>query len=412
MKKSGWSKLLRVLLVFSLCAAMLAGFAPKSVYADNGKVTTAREAMDGVVLVVGESGEEASYGTGFAIGKVGEPVRYIVTNYHVVENVAVEGGKIYVYFSAAANNYMLAELYWYSGAKDIAVLRLPEETTMRTPLVLCPMEDVDMNDTFTALGYPSIATEGNDFIKFDKDDIVITRGSISKTARVESKDVYLIDIAVSDGSSGGPLVNSKGEVVGINTFRYSDTDDTANYALAIDELIYSINRNVIPVTLASDVQAAATNKILIICGAAVAVVVIAVVVLLVVKNSKKGKKETEPKREIAPKKTSGETEFVLVGVGGVMDKREFVVPATGLKIGRDGSRSGLVYPTEEPGISGLHCTVTPAGNVLLVKDEGSSYGTFYDSRKIASGTVQPVKNGECFYLAEKENTFLVSVRTK
>lgn len=411
MKKTGWSKVLRGLLVFSLCVAMLAAFAPKNVYADNGKVTTARDAVDGVVLVVAESENESSYGTGFAIGKVGEPVRYIVTNYHVVQNTAVGGGDIYVYFSAAANNYMLAELYWYSGAKDIAVLRLPEETTMRTPLVLCPMEDVDMNDTFTALGYPSIATEGNDFIKFDKDDIVITRGAISKTARVDSKDVYLIDIAVSDGSSGGPLVNSKGEVVGINTFRYSDTDDTANYALAIDELIYSINRNVIPVTLASDVQAAATNKILVICGVAVAVVVIAVVVIVILKGNKKGKGATAPKKA-SEKKASGETEFVLVGVGGVMDKREFVVPASGLKIGRDGSRSSLVYPTEEPGISGLHCTVTPAGNVLLVKDEGSSYGTFYNQQKMASGSVQQVKNGECFYLAEQENTFLVSVREK
>ena len=405
MKKLNWSKVLRIVLVFSLCTALLGMAAPRAAAADNGKVTTARDAVDGVVLVTSESEEESSYGTGFAIGKQGEPVRYIVTNYHVVENASKEAGDIYVYFSAAANNYMIAELYWYSAGKDIAVLRLPEETTMRTPLVLCPMKDVNMDDTFTALGYPSIAMAGNDYVKFDKDDIVITRGAISKNTRINSQDVYLIDIAISDGSSGGPLVNSKGEVVGINTFGYHDSDDTANYALAIDELIYSINRNVIPVTLASDVQAQASNAIILIVCAVAAVVIITVAAIVIVRISKKGKKNAVPK-------TSGQAEFVLIGMGGAMDKREIPVPATGLTIGRDGSRSSLTYSMSEPGISGLHCTVTPAGNVLLVKDEGSSYGTFYNGQKLASGSVQPVSSGECFYLAEQKNTFLVTVKNK
>ena len=405
MKKMNLCKILRIVLAFSLCVAMVGLVDPQTAVADNGKVTTARDAVDGVVLVSAESESESTYGTGFAIGKAGDPVRYIVTNYHVLENTVIEEGDIYVYFSAAANNYMIAELYWYNPGKDIAVLRLPEETTMRTALVLCPMKDVDMDDTFTALGYPSIATAGNDFVKFDKDDIVITRGAISKTARINSQDVYLIDIAISNGSSGGPLVNSKGEVVGINTFGYHDSDDTANYALAIDELIYSINRNVIPVTLAADVQAQASGAIIFIICAAAVIVIITVAVILIVRRSKKNKKN-------AGSNPTGENELVLIGIGGVMDKREIPVPASGLTIGRDGSRSTLTYSMNEPGISGLHCTITPAGNILLLKDEGSSYGTFYNGQKLASGSVQPVKSGETFYLAEQKNTFLVTVKSK
>ncbi|MBP3568374.1 MAG: trypsin-like peptidase domain-containing protein [Lachnospiraceae bacterium] len=407
MKKLNWNRLLRMVLVLTLCIAALGAAAPRTAVADNGKVTTAREAADGVVLVASESESTLSYGTGFAIGKPGEPVRWIVTNYHVVDNAAEENGNIVVYFSAAANNYMVAELYWYSAEKDIAVLRLPEETTMRTALVLCPMRDVDMDDTFTALGYPSIAIEGNDYVKFDKDDIVVTRGVISKSTRVGSQDVYLIDIAISSGNSGGPLVNSKGEVVGINTFRYSDSEDQANYALAIDELIYSVNRNVIPMTLSTELEAEASNMMVIIICAVVIVVVIAVI-LIVVLSGKKKKSPTAPKMS----KATGQAEFVLIGMGGAMNKREIVIPATGLTIGRDSSRCTLVYSMGEPGISGLHCTVTVSGGMVLVKDEGSSYGTFYNNQKLAPGAVQPVQNGERFYLAEPKNTFLVTMRNK
>ncbi len=412
MKKVRESKVLRILSLFALCIAMLGGVIPKHAEAAD-KVTTAREAADGVVLVASESDSAFATGTGFAVGTPGEPVRWIVTNYHVVENAAEENGSIVVYFSAAANNYMVAELYWYSETKDIAVLRLPEETTMRTALALCPMNDIDMDDTFTALGYPSIATEGNDYLKFDKDDIVVTRGVISKSARVGGRDVYLIDIAISSGNSGGPLVNSKGEVVGINTFRYENSTDEANYALAIDELIYSVNRNVVPLTIASEAEADANNiTIIVVCVVVAVVVVLGVVLALVVMKKKNKKSATEETKVSKKAKSSKAQEIVLIGVGGTMDKKEVVIPEGGLTIGRDSSRCALVYPMDEPGISGVHCTITVSGDMILVKDENSSYGTFYSGQKLAAGATQPVKNGERFYLAEPQNTFLVTMRAK
>ena len=403
MKNFKWKRYQSALMVFALCLMLFGFAAPRTAAAAGGKVTSAREAVDGVVLVTSESESGTYDGTGFAIGTPGEPVRYIVTNYHVIDNVDIEGGEICVYFSAAANNYMTAELYWRNSAKDIAVLRLPEETTLRTALVLCPMESINLDDTFTALGYPGIANAGNDFIKYDKEDIVITRGAISKSTRVEGRDVYLIDIAISNGSSGGPLVNSKGEVVGINTFGYSDDDDKANYAIAIDELIYSINRKTIPVTLSTDVQAETTTKIIIAVCVVVVAIVIIVVIILVSRSKKKNKKSVIKADSV---------EFVLLGVGGSMDKREFVIPTRGISIGRDTGRCTVVYPMEEPGISGLHCTTIPTADGLLLKDENSSYGTFYNNQKMAPGASAILKNGERFYLAEVKNTFLVTVRNK
>ena len=70
MKKLNWNRLLRMVLVLTLCIAALGAAAPRTAVADNGKVTTAREAADGVVLVASESESTLSYGTGFAIGKL------------------------------------------------------------------------------------------------------------------------------------------------------------------------------------------------------------------------------------------------------------------------------------------------------------------------------------------------------
>ena len=78
------------------------------------------------------------WGTGFAIGNPGEPVEYIVTNGHVVQK-AYEypridpsiSGKVYVYYSAAENDYVQAQVVYYSSPseKDIAILKLPSPLT-------------------------------------------------------------------------------------------------------------------------------------------------------------------------------------------------------------------------------------------------------------------------------------------
>src|SRR5699024_7559377 len=105
-------------------------------------------------------------GTGFAIGKPGEPVEYIVTNGHVVE-YGYMGPKVYaeqvssagvqVYFSAAENDYVTAEVVYYSASneKDIAIIRLPSKTDKREAIPIRDADDVAVGDTAFALGYPA-----------------------------------------------------------------------------------------------------------------------------------------------------------------------------------------------------------------------------------------------------------------
>ena len=179
---------------------------------------------------------------------------------------------------------MTAELYWSSEEHDLAVLRLPEPTDEREAMVLCPMDEVDLDDDYAALGYPA-ASMAADIVKFDQSDISVTRGGISKQVRVNGTDCYLVDIDISQGNSGGPLVNSKGQVVGINSFMIGDN---ARYAIAIDELIRNLDPDQIPYTVAGSL----TTRILIGVGiAAVIIVIIAAVILIKRKREKVEKTE-------------------------------------------------------------------------------------------------------------------------
>ena len=211
-------------------------------------------------------------GSGFAIGTPGEPVSYIVTNAHVVLDDTAEGVKsldslnetlnvsnkkateVKVYFSYAANEFMRAQIYMVNEEKDICILKLPQPTDKREPLVICKSSEIDMDDDFSALGFPADSDWYMDdrALAYDTNDVSRTSGSISrKSTDTNGVEVYLIDMNISPGNSGGALVNSKGEVVGIPTYKVGDSK---NYAIVIDELLNLINRDTIPYTLSNEVN--------------------------------------------------------------------------------------------------------------------------------------------------------------
>lgn len=135
-----------------------------------------------------------------------------------------------------------------------------------------------MDDEFAALGYPATSM-ASDFVKFDTTDISITRGGISKQVRVSGRDCYLLDIQISQGNSGGPLVNSEGEVVGVNTFMLNDE---ARYAVAIDELIRDVSQDEVPYVLAGE----QIPVLYFVIGGAALLVVVLVVVIVAVRSSR------------------------------------------------------------------------------------------------------------------------------
>ncbi|MBS7008433.1 trypsin-like peptidase domain-containing protein [Anaerostipes sp.] len=392
--------------VLILCAAVLLLAFPV-------KASTPTEAKDSVVCIAmtDSKGNMIGWGSGFAIGKPGKDIQYIATNCHVAQPTDKYGNKIpcslTVYFSAAAQRSMTAEVYWKSEEHDLAVLKLPEPTDQREAMVLCPMEKTDMDDDFAALGYPA-ASMAADVVKFDESDISITRGGISKQVRVNGTDCYLVDIEISQGNSGGPLVNSKGQVVGVNTFMIGEK---AKYAVVIDELIRNLDQNQVPYAVAGS----GVPKVMLIAGIAAGAVLILVIILLIIKGKKKKPEPSAPAAEesfIKPEpfkaaESSEKAAILVAAAAGPLSGRKFRVTET-TWIGRDSSKCGIAMPVDTKGVSAVHCEVEPAGDGILLRDLKSTYGTFLaNGTKVEPGENRKLKTGDSFYLGGEENRFEV-----
>lgn len=380
------------------------------------------------IAMTDKRGNVIGWGSGFAIGDPGKPVQYIATNCHVAQPTDKNGNKIpctlTVYFSAAAGRSMTADVFWKSEDHDLAVLKLPEPTEERKALVLCPMEKVDMDDDFAALGYPATSMAA-DVVKFDQSDISITRGGISKQVRVNETDCYLVDLDISPGNSGGPLVNSKGEVVGISTFLIGDK---ARYAVTIDELIRNINKDTIPYTITGE----STSFYMLAAGIGAAVVILIIVLIVVLTGRRNkaaripagiSKADAAPASQIpqaAPVNTPSHTAPVtpvsqtppelhnsgIVLAGGALSPLAgSTFPVSGsVKIGRDSSRCEIAFPVDTKGVSAVHCEVHAAEDGILLKDLGSTYGTFLSNgSKAEQGDTRKVLIGDFFYLGGEDN---------
>ncbi len=370
------------------------------------------DAKDSVVMVYSQdSNGDSGWGSGFAIGDPDKPIQFIATNCHVVTNEKGTNNAIKVYFSAAANKFMNAEIYWKNAEKDLAVLRLPEPTTERRAMVFCTNKKINLDDNFAALGYPWSANIGNDFIKFDKNDISITKGGIQKQTRINSRDVYLLDLTITQGNSGGPLVNSKGEVVGVNTFGYTDPQtkkDLASYAVAIDELMRNIDRNVIPYTVSGEIS---TKMIIYIILSTIVIIVIIVSVIILLLKKKKlvhsysNAKSSTNQSIMNTKAINLASKAYIRGLNGYFAGQSFDI-GNKLVIGRDSSRCTVVFPLDTAGVSGIHCEITFDGSTIYLNDLGSSYGTFLSSgTKLNPNTPIKISNTDKFYLGDEGNTF-------
>lgn len=113
--------------------------------------------------------------------------------------------------------------------KDIAVLKIDGDKDFPT-LALGSFSGVNLGDTVYVIGYPAAADLKNNDLTAS-----ITSGIVSAFKKTEQGDynVIQIDAAVSPGNSGGPVLNSNGEVIGIATYG-STQNQSFNWILPID----------------------------------------------------------------------------------------------------------------------------------------------------------------------------------
>jgi len=361
------------------------------------------------------------WGTGFAIGEKGKKVEYIVTNAHVVFDMTTgEPYDVSICYSNAENDFVTPTIYTKNFDKDIAILKLPTPTNKRKPLVLKPIHDkkVNITETFVALGFPGAAMTLEDLKKLNKDVISTSVGTISRTVRENEVRYLQTNVDISEGFSGGPLVNSKGEVVGINSaYTLSQASSNGaivkvNYAVAIEELIAMINRDEIPYTLSGEI----TTLTLIYIGCGVLVVGLITLFLIILFRKKKMNNAIPAanvgqnyvpftsKQNITPSKTA-----YVRGISGRFAGKTFQI-SDRILFGRDNNKCSIAFPLDAPGISGTHCELSFDGSNIYLRDLGSSYGTFLsDNTKIPPNQTIRLDDGSTFYLAEVENSFEVKI---
>ncbi|MCO4754590.1 MAG: trypsin-like peptidase domain-containing protein [Bacteriovoracaceae bacterium] len=148
---------------------------------------------------------------------------HIVTNFHVVQG----GDNFVVTFHDDSKQYK-AEVVGVAPKKDIAVLKLKEMPKVLKPVSIGSSKDLLVGQSALALGNP-----------FGLDHS-ISKGIISALGRkiqgvggVKIHDMIQTDAAINQGNSGGPLLNSKGELIGMNTMIFSTSGSSSGLGFAV-----------------------------------------------------------------------------------------------------------------------------------------------------------------------------------
>jgi S1-C subfamily serine protease len=147
-------------------------------------------------------GQQSALGSGFVIDKAG----HIVTNFHVVE------GASEVTVSFSNRDTVKAEVVGTDPSSDLAVLRVETSASALTPLPLGNSDVVRVGDAVVAIGNPfgldRTATSGI---------VSALQRLITAPNRFTIDHVIQTDAPINQGNSGGPLLNSRGQVIGVNT---------------------------------------------------------------------------------------------------------------------------------------------------------------------------------------------------
>ena len=167
-----------------------------------------------------------STGSGFVVSQNG----YVVTNHHVVE------GAVGIAVTMYDGTEYAATLIGSDSTNDVAVLKINESVSLQ-PVEIGSSEALNVGDQVVAIGNP-----------LGELTSTLTVGYVSAKERSVNTDGLSInmiqtDAAINSGNSGGPLFNSKGQVIGITTAKYSGSSSSGasiegiGFAIPIDDVM-------------------------------------------------------------------------------------------------------------------------------------------------------------------------------
>ncbi|MBA3244434.1 MAG: trypsin-like peptidase domain-containing protein [Actinobacteria bacterium] len=159
---------------------------------------------------------EQALGSGFVLDKAG----HIVTNYHVIEGAET------IEVSFSNQDTLDAKLVGSDPSTDLAVLRVETSSRGLRPLELGNSDTVRVGDPVIAIGNPFGL------------DRTATAGIVSALQRpITAPNGYTIDhviqtdAPINKGNSGGPLLNDRGQVIGVNSQISTGGGETGNVGI-------------------------------------------------------------------------------------------------------------------------------------------------------------------------------------
>lgn len=196
------------------------------------------------VIIIGDDGDgpyPVSHGTGFAVS----PER-IVTNAHVVEEARTDRDLSIAIVPSDGGKAVYGKIASFSSRNDLALLSTNSPLKL-PPLTISGTPDTDSGPV-TSVGYPMNVDRAqglgvNDIFKAQPP--VKSRGFLSGQRPSRDFDTLLHTAPIGKGSSGGPLLDNCGRVVGVNSFgaESDGTDSEFYFAVSTRELLPFLRAN-------------------------------------------------------------------------------------------------------------------------------------------------------------------------
>jgi S1-C subfamily serine protease len=231
------------LLARTLALALLVGLVPAAALADPADIDAAARGVVRVVIVE-ISGDEiipVSHGTGFAVGP-----ETVVTNAHVIAEARADDELAIGIVPSDGASAVYGRLLAVSTRTDLALVGTT--SPMRLPPLTISGNAAGDSGSVTAVGYPMNVDRAQGLSISDifrAQPPVKSTGSLAGRRPTRDFDSLLHTAPIARGSSGGPLLDDCGRVMGVNSFGAESTGAEAEFYFAVSarELLAFLRAN-------------------------------------------------------------------------------------------------------------------------------------------------------------------------